>query len=94
MYQQHNTARALNRPTLVPPVKRKIPLVISIPLAALIAFVIVAGWDWYAYATAGEPYDEVGIELNSRMPDPMRRWACERIKARHPGTLPPHGCQG
>ena len=81
-------------PTLVPPMKRKIPLVVSIPLAALLAFLIVAGWDWYAYATTGEPYDEVGIELNSRMPGPMRRWACGRIKARHPGTLPPYGCQG
>ena len=59
---------------------------------AVLAFVGVLGWRWYAYATSGQPYEEIGIELNSRMPDPLRRWACARIRDRHPGVLPPYGC--
>lgn len=66
--------------------------VLVLSLAILVALAGVLGWRWYAYATAGEPYEEVGIELNSRMPGPLRRWTCARVRERHPGTLPPYGC--
>lgn len=60
--------------------------------AAIIAFSGMLGWCWYASATSGQPYEEIGVELSSRMPAPLRRWACGRIRDRYPGTLPSSGC--
>lgn len=52
------------------------------------------GWRWYSYVTAGaSPYDEVGIEVNRRLPEPLCSWGCQRIKERFPRTVPPYGCQ-
>ena len=69
-------------------------------LAAMVAFAILLanvgtiGWRWYRYITAGEtPYDEVGIEVNIRLPAAMREWGCARIKERFPRAVPPDGCQ-
>ncbi len=68
--------------------------------AATVAFAIglagvgTIGWRWYSYVTAGEsPYDEVGIEVNRRLPDPLRVWGCARVKERFPRAVPPYGCQ-
>ena len=58
----------------------------------LVAIVLIGG-RWYRYVAHGEsPYDEVGIELNSRMPAPLRGWGCSRIAKRFPGTIAPYGC--
>lgn len=75
----------------------------SRPTAAMlasIAFGITAvalgsvGWRWYSYVTAGDsPYDEIGIEVNSRLPDPLRIWGCTRILERFPRAYPPYGCE-
>lgn len=72
----------------------------SVALAATVAFAMLLfgvgtmGWRWYRYVTAGEtPYDEVGIEVNLRLPEPMRAWGCARIKERFPRAVPPYGCQ-
>ncbi|PJI54849.1 hypothetical protein CTI14_10820 [Methylobacterium radiotolerans] len=52
------------------------------------------GWRWYSYVTTGaSPYDEVGIEVNRRLPEPLRAWGCQRIKERFPRAVPPYGCQ-
>ena len=52
------------------------------------------GWRWYSYVTAGaSPYDEVGIEVNRRLPEPLRAWGCQRIKERFPRAVTPYGCQ-
>lgn len=52
------------------------------------------GWRWYSYVTAGaSPYDEVGIEVNRRLPEPLRAWGCQRINERFPRAVPPYGCQ-
>ena len=63
-------------------------------LAALIAIVIVIGGRWCAYvAYADDPFDEVGIDLNSMMPAPFRDKGCEMLRARFEHrTLPPAGC--
>lgn len=63
-------------------------------VAALIAIVLVIGGRWYAYvAYADDPFDEVGIALNSMMPTPIRDKGCEMLKARfEEKTLPPAGC--
>ena len=62
-------------------------------VAVLLGAVGTLGWRWYSYITAGgSPYDEVGIELNSRAPSPLRAWGCARIADRFPGSAPPYGC--
>ncbi|MBM7048061.1 MULTISPECIES: hypothetical protein [Rhizobium] len=63
-------------------------------VAALIAIVVVIGGRWYAYvAYADDPFDEVGIGLNTMMPGPIRDKGCEMLKARFEHkTLPPAGC--
>ncbi|MCJ2035620.1 hypothetical protein [Methylobacterium sp. J-068] len=69
-------------------------LAVTVAFAILIAGVGTIGWRWYSYVTAGaSPYDEVGIEVNRRLPESLRVWGCERIKDRFPRAVPPYGCQ-
>ncbi|KGM30166.1 hypothetical protein [Inquilinus limosus] len=66
----------------------------SVLIGVVVAVVVVFGFTWYRYVTnTSSPYDEVGIELNSRMPAPLRDWGCARLKAHFAGALPPYGCQ-
>lgn len=66
---------------------------VRIVLIAAIALVATGGWKWYGYVTNTEtPYDEVGIELNSRMPGPVNKWGCDRLHATFGNVLPPYGC--
>lgn len=59
-----------------------------------LAGIAVLGGQWYYYVAHGSsPYDEIGIELNSRMPKPLREWGCARVAERFPRTLPPYGCE-
>jgi hypothetical protein len=63
-------------------------------LIIIIAFVLFFGQRWYAYVTnKTSPYNEVGIELNSAMPAPIRKWGCDKLHATFPKALPPKGCQ-
>ncbi|OWJ64745.1 hypothetical protein [Inquilinus limosus] len=67
---------------------------ISVLIGVVVAVVVVFGFTWYRYVTnTASPYDEVGIELNSRMPVPLRDWGCAQLKAHFAGALPPYGCQ-
>ena len=69
-------------------------LVASVAVGILLAGLGTVGWRWYSYVTAGDsPYDEVGIEVNRRLPEPLRAWGCARIKERFPRAVPPYGCQ-
>lgn len=69
-------------------------LVVSVALGIALAGFGTIGWRWYHYVTVGaSPYDEVGIEVNRRLPEPLRIWGCERIKERFPRAVPPYGCQ-
>ncbi|HEY8127417.1 MAG TPA: hypothetical protein VIF39_01695 [Hyphomicrobium sp.] len=44
-------------------------------LLIIIAGVIFFGQRWYTYVTnKTRAYDEVGIQLNSAMPSPIRKW--------------------
>ncbi|MDL2407975.1 hypothetical protein PY650_20370 [Rhizobium calliandrae] len=63
-------------------------------IAALVAIIVVIGGRWYAYvAYADNPFDEVGISLNSMMPGPIREKGCAMLRARFENkTLPPAGC--
>ena len=71
-----------------------VALAATVAFALLLAGLGTVGWRWYHYVTAGEsPYDEVGIEVNIRLPEPLRAWGCARIMERYPRAVPPYGCQ-
>jgi hypothetical protein len=68
--------------------------ILRILLVIVIALVATFGYRWYAYVTNTEsPYNEVGIELNSRMPMPIRKWGCDKLHATFGNAVPPYGCQ-
>ncbi|POR41715.1 hypothetical protein [Methylobacterium sp. V23] len=72
----------------------RLALALTVACGILVAGFGTIGWRWYAYVTAGAtPYDEVGIEVNRRLPAPLRTWGCERIRDRFPRAVPPYGCQ-
>jgi hypothetical protein len=67
--------------------------VLSILITILVAISATLGWKFYSYATNTQsPYDEVGIELNSRAPGPLNAWACGRLQSTFPNAVPPYGC--
>lgn len=69
--------------------------VLIIVVAVLVAIVLMAGGRWYRYVSnTDSPYDEIGIELNRNMPEPLRVWGCEKLQATFRGAIPPYGCQG
>ena len=66
---------------------------VSVLAFVLLGLVIVLGGRWYTYITnTTSPYDEVGIELNRRLPEPLRAWGCGKLHANFPKSLPPYGC--
>jgi hypothetical protein len=82
--------------------------IVLLLLLSVVAFVGLVVGDWWRFATSGaidpkrglygNPHLEVWIDINARMPEPMRLWACktlrEREKAQLGGNgLPPHSCQ-
>mgnify|MGYP003658108492 FL=1 len=68
--------------------------IVRVVLMVVIVGAVVLGGRWYLYVSNTEtPYDEVGIELNSRMPGPIRQWGCARLETTFAGALPPYGCQ-
>lgn len=67
---------------------------IQLLLTVVIVLAVVVGFRWYRYVTNTEsPYDEVGIELNSRMPGPINEWGCVTLHTTFGNALPPYGCQ-
>ncbi len=66
---------------------------LTVLLVAVMAVIGVIGGRWLLYVTnTSDPLDEVGIELNSRMPEPLRQWGCSQLKANFADRLPPYGC--
>lgn len=62
-------------------------------IVIILSFGGSVGYSWYNWATnAANPYDEVGIGINLRLPMPARQWACGKLHARFPGNLPPYSC--
>lgn len=67
-------------------------VLVTIVTMAVVLIVVLGGF-WLRYVLNTEsPYDEVGIELNSRMPLPLRQWGCDKLKANFAGAIPPYGC--
>ncbi len=56
--------------------------------------VIVFGYWLYATYTIGSADDQMWTEVNSRMPDPLRKWACAEVKTRigSSASAAPVGC--
>lgn len=66
---------------------------LAVLLVAAASVVAIIGGRWWIYVTnTSDPLDEVGIELNSRMPEPLRKWGCAQLKANFRDRLPPYGC--
>ncbi len=70
--------------------------VLKVVLMVFVATLVVTlyvGKRWYDYVSnASSPYDEVGIELNSRAPGPINRWGCAKLQERFARATPPYGC--
>lgn len=63
-------------------------------LIVIIAGVIFFGQRWHSYVTnKTSPYDEAGMELNSAMPSPIRKWGCDKLHETFTNALPPNGCR-
>lgn len=63
-------------------------------LIIVIAVAVTGGYRWYRYiGNTDSPYDEVGIGINSRLPQPLRKWGCDKLHATFGNVLPPYGCQ-
>ncbi|MCM2292941.1 hypothetical protein NAC44_11465 [Allorhizobium sp. BGMRC 0089] len=60
----------------------------------VVVFLAVFGTRWYNYITNTKtPYDEEGIEINRRLPAPLRNWGCQQLEATFTQLPPPIGCR-
>lgn len=68
----------------------KVILVVLVVLVAVSAFI---GQRWYSYVSnTVSPYNEVGIEINTRMPAALNKWGCDKLHATFGDVVPPYGC--
>lgn len=78
-----------NVPLRTGPARRRVRFAVIGPVLLLVVLGTF-GVRWYAYVTnTGSPFDEVGIGLNARVPEPLRAWGCGRLKATFGGSTPP-----
>lgn len=67
--------------------------VLGTAVLMVVVLIVVLGGFWLRYVlNTASPYDEVGIELNTRMPGPLRQWGCDHLHANFAGAIPPYGC--
>jgi hypothetical protein len=61
----------------------------------IILIIIVGGyWAYYVFM-ANDPYDNIGVAINSHLPQQARAYGCAELFKRHSGvTAPPDGCDG
>ena len=67
-------------------------LIRAIIVLFVLAVIVVFGYWLYASYVAG-PNAPYYAEINSKMPDPLRRWSCAQIKTRTTGAAPA-SCEG
>ncbi len=53
------------------------------------------GCRWYLYISNTESLygDELGVEMNARLPQPLRRYGCYRLHETFGDVFPPYGCR-
>ncbi len=56
--------------------------------------IIVFGYWLYATYTIASANDEIWVEVNSRMPDPLRKWSCAEVRKRVASAQAPAHCVG
>jgi hypothetical protein len=62
-------------------------------ITIVVGIVLTLGGRWYMYVTnTKSPYDEIGIEVNRYMPQPVRAWGCGKLQETFPKFIPPDGC--
>lgn len=67
--------------------------IVSILLVIVVAAAAFIGVRWYSYVTnTNSPYDEVGIEINSRLPAALNAWGCDKLQNTFGEVVPPYGC--
>ncbi|TCQ08802.1 hypothetical protein C8J34_103190 [Rhizobium sp. PP-F2F-G36] len=66
---------------------------ISVVLVVVLAATAFIGLRWYRYVSnTSSPYDEVGIEINSRLPASLSKWGCDKLHVTFGNVPPPYGC--
>lgn len=60
-------------------------------IVVLLAIIVVGYWVYATY-TIASANDEIWVEVNSRMPEPLRKWACNEVKTRLNTPDNPVGC--
>ena len=58
----------------------------------IVVAIVVFGYWLYATYTIAAADDEMWVEVNSRMPDPLRKWACTEVNGRISAAEAPQGC--
>ncbi|OYX75528.1 MAG: hypothetical protein B7Y95_01830 [Rhizobiales bacterium 32-66-11] len=62
----------------------------------LVLLVVAVGgyWAYYVFG-ASSPYDQIGVAINSHLPEEARAYGCTELKKRHTAaTAAPEGCEG
>jgi hypothetical protein len=60
-------------------------------IVVLLAIIVVGYW-LYATYTIASANDETWVQVNSRMPEPLRKWSCNEVKNRLQTPGEPTGC--
>lgn len=58
----------------------------------IVLAIIVFGYWLYATYTIASADDEMWVEVNSHMPNPLRKWACTEVNGRIATPDAPQGC--
>ncbi len=58
----------------------------------ILVAIIVFGYWLYATYTIASADDEIWVQVNSNMPDPLRKWACAEVNTRITASDAPMGC--
>ena len=64
-------------------------------IIGLILLVVIAVFGYWLYATyAAAPDAPYWAEINSKLPDPLRRFSCDQTRKRIGGTAAIQSCEG
>lgn len=92
---QHNGDQAMElMPTTRQPVRRASPLRGVIAFFGVLLFFLVAAlgyWLWYVTSSATQ-FEQIGMEINNIMPEPLNSWGCEQLQRRFANDRAPYGC--